>query len=198
MSRIGEPVAKFWSKIDVRGADDCWPCLLAPLWSGYCTTRYMTNEKRTAHAIAYEIATGDKFGPGEVACHRCDNRVCCNPAHVFKGTYSDNTLDMLAKGRANREPGVRRKLTIEQAEEIRREYSTGEFTQVELAERYGIAAQNISLLVQGRSYTGQKRPPRSEVSKERFRLAMRFKRYARMFAALADAIRESLNEEMAA
>lgn len=156
----GRGADAFWAKIDVRGDDECWPCRLAPLWNGYCTTRYGDNpKKRTAHAIAYEVATGDLFGPGEVACHRCDNRVCCNPAHIFKGTYSENTRDMHAKGRWA--GASEKRLTLAQAEAIRAEYATGEVTQVDLAKKYGIAAQNISLLLLGRSYTGKPRARRA-------------------------------------
>lgn len=35
-------------------------------------------------------------------CHHCDNRLCCNPAHLFLGTPRQNTQDMLAKGRESR------------------------------------------------------------------------------------------------
>ncbi len=36
---------------------------------------------------------------GMDACHTCDNPPCCNPVHIQPGTASDNSRDMVAKGR---------------------------------------------------------------------------------------------------
>lgn len=50
-----------------------------------------------AHKVAWTYTNGD---PGELCVlHRCDNRVCVNPAHLFLGTKQDNVDDMYKKGR---------------------------------------------------------------------------------------------------
>jgi len=54
----------------------------------------------SAHRMSYEINFGE-VTEGLYVCHRCDNRKCINPEHLFLGTHQDNIDDRESKGRNN-------------------------------------------------------------------------------------------------
>jgi hypothetical protein len=91
-------VARFWSR--VRKTDGCW------LWTGNCTkwgygqfqARGLSDQPIYAHRFAYELQRGP-IPDGEDVLHTCDNPPCMRGDHFFTGTQSDNSKDMIAKGR---------------------------------------------------------------------------------------------------
>ena len=138
--------ARFWSKVDKCGPvpahapelGRCWIWTAYVNRSGYGEVgRKFPRRAETAQRVAWELANG---GPvGELcALHRCDNRACVNPDHIFLGTRTENMADKVAKGRQLR--GERCPvaiLTEATVREARRLRSEGVRTS-EIARRLGI------------------------------------------------------------
>jgi len=115
-----DPVEKFWSRVDKRGPDECWPWLGAldkdgygQIWNGF------TGKALRAHTFSAELHLGERNG--RLVCHSCDNPQCSNPAHLFFGTQQDNMADKVAKKRqAKGESQGHSKLTESDVESIRK------------------------------------------------------------------------------
>jgi hypothetical protein len=56
------------------------------------------------HRLAWEIANGP-IPKDLCVCHKCDVTSCCNPEHLFLGTFADNNADRRAKGLYDRRKG---------------------------------------------------------------------------------------------
>lgn len=90
-------VARFWSKILIKGTNECWPWMAYRTKFGYGRVGWR-GRLELAHRVAYSISH-DSW-PGEVCVlHSCDNPSCCNPAHLSLGTVADNNRDKDSKGR---------------------------------------------------------------------------------------------------
>lgn len=88
---------RFLAKIDRRGPDECWNWTASKMAGGYGAFNW-EGVTAKAHRLAWRHAFGD-IPDGLNVCHHCDNRICCNPAHLFLGTHLDNARDRNSKSR---------------------------------------------------------------------------------------------------
>jgi len=138
------PVAdRFWSHVDKSG--ECW------IWTGSIGTKgygrlKVDGRAVDAHRISMLLLSGEM--PSQFVLHRCDNRACVRPSHLFLGTQADNMRDMAAKGRWGRGRVI---LSEDMAAEIRARRQQGE-KQATLARDFGVSQSQISLITNGKSW----------------------------------------------
>ena len=94
-----ERIQSFWSKVNKRGPNDCWPWLggtdklhYGKFWNGH----------KIVNAARFSLELS--IGPiGELHClHNCNNAICVNPNHLRPGTKYDNALDAVDAGTIGR------------------------------------------------------------------------------------------------
>jgi hypothetical protein len=109
-----------------------------------------------AHRAAWTLYRG-QIPAGMQVCHRCDNRLCVNPDHLFVGTAFDNMADAARKGRMkwktdasmrNLKRGEDHHSTPLTDDDVRAIRSS-ELSGVELARRYGITPTSLSRIRRG-------------------------------------------------
>jgi hypothetical protein len=90
---------RFWAKVRRVDGDGCWEWAAALGTKGYGKIqRPGTRITEGAHRASYELNIGP-IPTGLWVLHKCDNRKCVRPDHLFLGTCQDNIDDMHAKGR---------------------------------------------------------------------------------------------------
>lgn len=133
----------FWGRASPDG--DCLVWQRGKTTAGYGEFRHEGRDVY-AHRHAYELVNGP-VAEGMFVLHRCDNRACINPEHLFVGTHADNMRDCAAKGRFNR--ALNRDLVLA----IRSRRAAGE-TFRGIGRSLGVTHATVRNVVIGRTWAG--------------------------------------------
>lgn len=132
-------------RVDASGGPDaCWNWIGGAFKSGYGRV-HVDGKSRRAHRVLWQLLVGP-IADDLCVCHKCDNPLCVNPAHLFLGTTQQNNADKMSKGRHRAAPIKWPKETIDA---IRARLATGEW-QYLIAADYGMSQGYISKINTGR------------------------------------------------
>jgi HNH endonuclease len=141
-------IRNFWAR--TQKSEGCWTWVGCADRDGYGQITAAGRQLK-AHRFSWELHNS-AIPQGLCVCHRCDNRACVNPEHLFLGTNRDNTRDKVAKGRHPvGEASATSTLTNAEVEQIRQLLREGKQSQASIAREFGVTPGNVCHIKMGRS-----------------------------------------------
>ena len=161
MSKKATPES-FWARVvgNRTERNGCWNWVGATNSTGYGTVRFH-GKTVTAHRVAAFLtglidttdAPKDRKQNGFIL-HQCDNRLCCNPAHMRVGSYAENQREAYQRQRRKAYRGsthANAKQTLKSVALIKDLYAHG-VSQEAIARLLQVSQSGISKILLGTSY----------------------------------------------
>jgi len=157
--RAAGPWEYYCRKVAIDHPSKCWEwqgsCGSPGYGNWYCSL-YGLPKAGTAHRRSYMLFNGP-VASDAVICHKCNNRRCCNPDHLYVGTHQTNAADRKAHGTAKKLPlhvGSKQwnsRLTESQVLEIKQRLRSGEIPP-QIAPSYGVSIAAIYRIRDGSNW----------------------------------------------
>lgn len=144
---------RFWEKVNKLPGDGCWEWAGALNDGGYGVIGHRRRATLRAHRVSWELAFGPIAATGKSCIlHRCDNRKCVRPDHLFLGDHADNAKDAVSKERmALGELNGFHKLTERDVISMRENGRRGVSSRV-LARDFGVSARTVRDVITRRTW----------------------------------------------
>jgi len=115
-------IDRFWKGI-VRGVGaTCWEWVGRKHW-GYGFFKYGRKTVK-AHRFSFMLHGGILDGDKPFVLHKCNNRGCCNPSHLYAGNQKQNMRDKYTAGTQRGENHPQCKLSSQDITDIRESSAT--------------------------------------------------------------------------
>lgn len=146
---------RFWDKVEKT--ETCWN------WKnstrrGYGAFKF-NGKQYNAHRFSWYLTYGK--WPKKEALHKCNNRKCVNPNHLYEGTQKDNVRDAIVAGnhfnlrnarQLRGEEKTQSKVKTKDVIEIRGMYKNGINARI-LGKKFGITRQTAWKIATGRKWS---------------------------------------------
>ena len=147
---------RFWDKVIPEPNSGCW------LWTGALSGGYGrigvgsrtdgTRKSDLATRVSWRLFRGEV--PSHLdALHKCDNKCCVNPDHLYIGTHSQNMRDAYQRGQKKPANG-KRPHSVHLSDDDVRFIRISSVKTKELVARFGASKSHLIAIRAGRARTG--------------------------------------------
>ena len=91
VSQILTAEERFWPKVNIKSDNECWNWVGAKV-GGYGCIR-INGTMFYTHRVSWIIYNKKEIPYGMLVLHKCDNRGCVNPKHLYIGNHGNNISD---------------------------------------------------------------------------------------------------------
>lgn len=138
-------VSRLMHKICLNDSYGCWNWTGAVGKNGYGQIQ-INGRVKSAHRVMFALWKEINLTNSMHVLHRCDNRLCCNPDHLFLGTNQDNVNDKVSKNRQHKTVSLATK------QQIVKVYKERKYTQSEIGKQFNVSQQRVQKIVKSKLY----------------------------------------------